>query len=165
LKANNKVPKAHQTKVVSFKTKVTAIFSQLDIPISIYAATEKDIFRKPRTGMWAELLEDYDISQGDVDLEHSIFVGDAGGREMIGSKPKDFSCSDRYLSCSFRASSILKPFIGTLPRMLVSYSTHPKSTSSKNCLGHLCNLLIRPVTYHLKLKVGDSVHNLKTMPY
>ena len=115
MKANNKVPKAHQTKVVSFKTKVTAIFSQLDIPISIYAATEKDIFRKPRTGMWAELLEDYDISQGDVDLEHSIFVGDAGGREASATKPKDFSCSDRYFSSSFCAYITLTLSLGILP--------------------------------------------------
>jgi bifunctional polynucleotide phosphatase/kinase len=72
------------------------VFNQLDIPISIYAATEKDTYRKPRTGMWSELLEDYDIhSPGDVDLENSIFVGDAGGRNAGNGKPKDFSCSDR----------------------------------------------------------------------
>jgi len=104
LKPDNKGPKAHQTKIVSFKTKVTAILNQLDIPISIYAATGKDIYRKPRTGMWVELCHDYDISPGDLDLEHSIFVGDAGGREASGAKPKDFSCSDRYLSCGSYAS-------------------------------------------------------------
>lgn len=47
--------------------------------------------------MWKELLEDYGIhSSGDVDLENSIFVGDAGGRIAHGGTPKDFSCSDRY---------------------------------------------------------------------
>jgi bifunctional polynucleotide phosphatase/kinase len=72
------------------------VFNQLDFPISIYAATEKDIFRKPRIGMWTELLDDCDISPGDLDLPNSIFVGDAGGRLASGGKPKDFSCSDRY---------------------------------------------------------------------
>ena len=94
LKADSKAPKS---KLGSFKSKVSAVFNQLDIPISIYAATEKDIYRKPRTGMWSELLEDFDIHlSGDVDLENSLFVGDAGGRNASNGKPKDFSCSDRY---------------------------------------------------------------------
>jgi bifunctional polynucleotide phosphatase/kinase len=105
LKPDTKAPKSQQTKHAAFKSKVSAVFGLLDIPISIYAATEKDIFRKPRTGMWKELLEDYDIHlPGDLDLEQSIFVGDAGGRQVGGGKPKDFSCSDRYgatLSPSF----------------------------------------------------------------
>lgn len=95
--ANSKAPKAnHTTKLASFKVKVSTVFNQLDIPISIYAATAKDVYRKPRTGMWKELLEDYDVhTPGDLDLENSIFVGDAGGRIAHGGKPKDFSCSDR----------------------------------------------------------------------
>jgi bifunctional polynucleotide phosphatase/kinase len=94
LKSDTKAPKS---KLGSFKSKVSAVFSQLDIPISIYAATEKDMYRKPRTGMWSELLEDYDLHvPGDLDLENSIFVGDAGGRNAGEGKPKDFSCSDRY---------------------------------------------------------------------
>jgi len=75
---------------------VSAVFSQLDLPISIYAATEKDLYRKPRTGMWKELLEDHDISPGGIDLENSFFVGDAGGRIASIGLAKDFSSSDRY---------------------------------------------------------------------
>jgi bifunctional polynucleotide phosphatase/kinase len=95
----SKAPKAnHTSKLALFKTKVSTVFNQLDIPISIYAATEKDIYRKPRTGMWKELLEDYDIhTLGDLDLENSVFVGDAGGRIARGGIPKDFSCSDRQV--------------------------------------------------------------------
>jgi len=56
--------------------------------------------------MWSELLEDYDIGNpGDLDLEESIFVGDAGGRDAGGGKPKDFSCSDRY---DFNESTCVK---------------------------------------------------------
>jgi bifunctional polynucleotide phosphatase/kinase len=95
LSSEPKVPKA---RLKSFKTKVSAVLSQLNLPINIYAATGKDMFRKPRTGIWTELLEDYGIhSPGDVDLENSIFVGDAGGRHAVEGKPKDFSCSDRYI--------------------------------------------------------------------
>jgi bifunctional polynucleotide phosphatase/kinase len=103
----SKAPKAnHTTKLASFKTKVSMVLNQLDIPTSIYAATAKDIYRKPRTGMWKELLEDYDIhTPGDIDLENSIFVGDAGGRLARGGKPKDFSCSDRQVSKILLGSS------------------------------------------------------------
>lgn len=91
-----KAPKAHLSKAENFKTKVSAVFSQLDIPISIYAATEKDNYRKPRTGMWTEILEDYEISPADLDFENSVFVGDAAGRQATQKQAKDFSCSDRY---------------------------------------------------------------------
>jgi bifunctional polynucleotide phosphatase/kinase len=97
LKPDSKGPKAHQLRLGAFKSKVSAVFTQLDIPIRIYASTEKDIYRKPRTGMWSELIEDYDIHPPhDLDLANSIFVGDAGGRDASHGKPKDFSSSDRY---------------------------------------------------------------------
>jgi len=96
IKPDSKGPKNTGSKLVAFKTKVSAVLNQLNIPVSVYAATEKDLYRKPRTGMWSELLEDYDIHlPGELDLENSIFVGDAGGRIAEGGKPKDFSCSDR----------------------------------------------------------------------
>ncbi|KAI9643401.1 DNA kinase/phosphatase Pnk1 [Ciborinia camelliae] len=89
-------PKSPKVRLAEFKTKVSAVFNHLDIPVSIYAATEKDIYRKPRTGMWKELLEDYDIHlPGDLDLQESIFVGDAAGRHASTGQSKDFSCSDR----------------------------------------------------------------------
>ncbi|EON95684.1 putative bifunctional polynucleotide phosphatase kinase protein [Phaeoacremonium minimum UCRPA7] len=97
---NAKGPKKSiQDRLSSFKQKVSAVLSQLDIPLTLYAATGKDGFRKPRTGMWKEVCEDYGLTQEDVDTSKSIFVGDAGGRkaQLKGATavPKDFSCSDR----------------------------------------------------------------------
>jgi bifunctional polynucleotide phosphatase/kinase len=89
-------PKGSGKWLNTFKDKASAALNQLDMPLSIYAATEKDIYRKPRMGMWTELLDDYKLSPDDLDLEHSIFVGDAAGRHAEAGKPKDFSCSDRY---------------------------------------------------------------------
>jgi bifunctional polynucleotide phosphatase/kinase len=96
LKGNAKAPAAHKARVPGFKGKVVSVFNQLNMPISVYAATEKDIFRKPRPGMWREVLKDNGISDPvDVDLGESFFVGDAGGR-IAGPKFKsDFSSSDR----------------------------------------------------------------------
>lgn len=79
---------------MNFKAKVSAVFKHLDLPITLYAATEKDLNRKPRTGMWDQFLKDYGV---DVDLDSSFFVGDAGGRaeDKAAKVRKDHSCSDR----------------------------------------------------------------------
>jgi bifunctional polynucleotide phosphatase/kinase len=87
---------------------VSAVFNQLDLPISIYAATGKDLYRKPRTGMWKELLQDYDLSvPNNVDLDNSFFVGDAGGRVAGVGLVKDFSSSDRYFKDHMPYSGIM----------------------------------------------------------
>ncbi|EOD43545.1 putative dna kinase phosphatase pnk1 protein [Neofusicoccum parvum UCRNP2] len=98
LKSNNsKAPKADLKRLSDFKAKATSILTQLDLPICIYAATAKDEFRKPRTGMWRQLLDDRGLGDapGTVDLEKSMFVGDAAGRSGSTTATKDFSCSDR----------------------------------------------------------------------
>ncbi|KAH7003060.1 polynucleotide kinase 3 phosphatase-domain-containing protein [Fusarium venenatum] len=102
--AKHKGPKGNAQKRVSeFKQKCSAVLNSLNLPTCVYAATEHDIYRKPRIGMWKELCDDYDIPETEVDLENSVFVGDAGGRTAgVGKGPdgvaamaKDFSCSDR----------------------------------------------------------------------
>ncbi|KAG5914869.1 hypothetical protein E4U42_000273 [Claviceps africana] len=89
-------------RATTFKEKCEDVLEELDIPTSVYAATENDIFRKPRTGIWAEVCDDYDVSQDQVDLKKSFFVGDAAGRLAGANGPNgnglteaDFSSSDR----------------------------------------------------------------------
>ncbi|KAK1765385.1 polynucleotide kinase 3 phosphatase [Phialemonium atrogriseum] len=99
----SKAPKnLGKNRVASFRQKCSSVLAQLDLPLTLYAATAKDIYRKPRTGMWKEMCDDYDLREEDIDLENSIFVGDAGGRmaQLKGAAavPKDFSCSDRNLA-------------------------------------------------------------------
>lgn len=102
LKPDPKTVKSDQKRLADFKGKVAAVLSQLDLPITVYAATARDEYRKPRVGMWRELLEDHDLEGADtVDLERSTFVGDAGGREAVaGVTVKDHSCVDRYAAAS-----------------------------------------------------------------
>ena len=96
LKSDPKTVKSDQKRLSEFKAKVTSVLSQIDFPVTIYAATSRDKFRKPRTGMWLELLEDYDLDIGEgPDLKNSIFIGDAAGRPAVDGVKQDHSSSDR----------------------------------------------------------------------
>lgn len=99
LKSDPKSVKSDMKRLADFKGKVSAVLTQLELPISVYAATSRDQYRKPRTGMWQELLDDHDLENEDsVDLSNSFFVGDAGGREATASGAvKDHSCVDRLV--------------------------------------------------------------------
>lgn len=91
-----KTIKGDLKRVKVFKEKVSTVLQQLNLPISLYAATTRDKFRKPRMGMWEEMLEDYDLDLGHtIDLDGSFFVGDAGGRQGVDGSVADHSCSDR----------------------------------------------------------------------
>ncbi|KAF8710905.1 PNK3P protein, partial [Rhizoctonia solani] len=65
-----------------------------DIPFRIFAAKEKDGFRKPMLGMWDALVEEFKKENVVIDKSASYFVGDAAGR----TKPKDHSAVDRKLA-------------------------------------------------------------------
>lgn len=107
LHIDSKAPKNGTKSLSNFKGKVAAVFKSLELPMSIYAATERDIYRKPRTGMWEQLLMDYGLTdQGDIDHESSFFIGDAGGRaeDKAAGMKKDHSCSDRDLAANIGIS-------------------------------------------------------------
>ena len=96
LKEGTKVVQKDAASLANLKSQVAAVFRQLDIPFSIYAATMQDNYRKPRTGMWQAMLEDYDLDgEEKVDLKESFYVGDAAGRAKTDSRRKDHACSDR----------------------------------------------------------------------
>lgn len=96
LKENAKTLPKDTVSLANFKAEITAILCQLDLPVSVYAATEQDKYRKPRVGMWQEMLEDYDLEgDGSIDLQQSFYVGDAAGRAKTGKRRKDHACSDR----------------------------------------------------------------------
>ncbi|KAJ8109817.1 hypothetical protein OPT61_g7175 [Boeremia exigua] len=80
LKSDPKTIKSDQKRLADFKSKVSTVLGQLDLPITVYAATGRDEYRKPR--------------------DH-FFVGDAGGREAVaGISPKDHSCVDRNFAAN-----------------------------------------------------------------
>ncbi len=75
------------------------VAKKMDIPMTLFASTRKNIDRKPFPGMWTFACEHLHVDSSllmNSDLK-SFFVGDAAGRpkEWQAGRPKDFSCSDR----------------------------------------------------------------------
>ncbi|CAD6571469.1 MAG: hypothetical protein ASARMPREDX12_004546 [Alectoria sarmentosa] len=96
LRNDPKTIKSDQRSLANFKTKVISVFSHFDFPILLLAATARDCYRKPRIGIWKELLEDLDLDEGNgPDFQSSFFVGDAGGRAARMKAKADHACSDR----------------------------------------------------------------------
>ncbi|KAL6251359.1 DNA kinase/phosphatase Pnk1 [Rhinocladiella similis] len=101
LKDNSKSLQRDTASLNNLKQQVGSIFRQLDFPISIYAATDQDRYRKPRVGMWELMLEDYDLlAEGAVDMANSFYIGDAAGREKTDKRRKDHATSDRDLAAN-----------------------------------------------------------------
>jgi DNA 3'-phosphatase len=141
LKPDPKTVKSDQKRLADFKGKVSAVVSQLDLPVTVYAATGRDEYRKPRVGMWRELLDDHDLDiMETVDLESSFFVGDAGGREAVaGITGKDHSCVDRYAALSKACSKGVhraKDSLGISLPTSAFYSTHQRNTSWNSRFSH-----------------------------
>ncbi|KAI8987800.1 polynucleotide kinase 3 phosphatase-domain-containing protein [Mycotypha africana] len=84
-----------EKKIKSFKTKIEAILNQIEPPILLLAAMEKDRYRKPMTGMWDWLMKNN--SNLEVNKSQCFYVGDAAGRGdgWKLKRKKDHSCSDR----------------------------------------------------------------------
>lgn len=78
-----------EKRFTDWKSKIAVICKQLDVPMNIYAATEKDQYRKPRTGMFEHFIKDLGDAAIHFDLSSSVYVGDAAGR------PNDHSAGDR----------------------------------------------------------------------
>lgn len=119
-------------RVAEYKQKCAAILADLDLPVTLYAATGNDRFRKPRPGMWEEMTKDLKRHVGAssdsedkkkvIDLTSSFFIGDAAGRPatVVNGKnvAKDFSCSDRNLAANVgvRFETPEEYFLGEAPR-------------------------------------------------
>lgn len=87
-------PMAILTVAMADKTKLPA-----GVPIRIVAALSKtDKYRKPNSGMF-DLVRDLYRTKGlEVDMDKSVYVGDAAGRMALGSRKKDHGDTDFKLA-------------------------------------------------------------------
>lgn len=80
-------------RIDSFKQKISAILTEVDVPIQVFISLGKTIYRKPVTGMWTCLIREKNGSIP-VDITDSFFVGDAAGRKRPDGKAADHSNAD-----------------------------------------------------------------------
>ncbi|KAG0706419.1 polynucleotide kinase 3 phosphatase-domain-containing protein [Suillus ampliporus] len=79
-----------QQQLEGWKKKIPLISAALpSVPFRLFAASAKDGFRKPMTGMWDELERIFAADGIQIDKDASFFVGDAAGRT------NDFASTDR----------------------------------------------------------------------
>ena len=90
------------TERAAFESKIDSVISKIGIsgkcPVICLFATARDQYRKPCTGMWKIIKEDFlDKSGCIIDIERSFFVGDAAGRlaSWKPGKSADWSSVDR----------------------------------------------------------------------
>ncbi|KAL1745447.1 polynucleotide kinase 3 phosphatase-domain-containing protein [Schizophyllum fasciatum] len=80
----------------TWKEKMTTLaFALPKVPFRLFAATEKDGYRKPMIGMWNELERIYAAEGITINKSESFYVGDAAGRVYGKDKPPDFAGTDR----------------------------------------------------------------------
>ncbi|KAJ1642956.1 DNA kinase/phosphatase Pnk1, partial [Dispira simplex] len=79
-----------------FADKIEKVAQVIQVPFQLLAATDYDLYRKPRGAMW-HFFEWYLNDHITIDLGTSYYVGDAAGRPdgWQSGKPKDFSDTDR----------------------------------------------------------------------
>ncbi|CAK9785310.1 unnamed protein product [Cutaneotrichosporon oleaginosum] len=83
----------HGRMLRDWKDKIRMIAHEIDdVPIRVFAALDRDKYRKPNIGMLEYLLRMYAERGWEVDLKQSFFVGDAAGRAG------DHSSDDRNMA-------------------------------------------------------------------
>lgn len=88
-----------KTEINDLMKKIENVVAKLQVPVQVFIATHEGRYRKPMTGMWENLQNQYNGGVS-IDLASSFYVGDAAGRQVnwAPKKKKDFSCSDRLFA-------------------------------------------------------------------
>lgn len=135
---SRKKQKEFKLKIENIQRKVLPIYfsevllistlSQLGIPLTLYAATREDNYRKPCIGMWKDLL--LRLNHAAINLEKSFFIGDAAGRPpgWKQGKKADHSDVDRKFGQNLGIQFFTpeQHFLGADPEPFVTSSFQPR---------------------------------------
>ncbi|XAO22135.1 polynucleotide kinase 3'-phosphatase [Cryptococcus bacillisporus CA1280] len=113
-----------------------------NVPLRILAATEQNnVYRKPNIGMFQAITEIYRNRGLEIDMEKSIFVGDAAGRSAKGSRKKDHGNTDYKfaINVGLRFVTPEEYFLGhprpSFPEPPIGF--RPRDLGSLNALPHI----------------------------
>ena len=127
----------NEARIQMFKDKVEKILKQLDIPIMLFAAIEKDVYRKPNDGIMRHHIVPVLQSLNVHHIMAVTYVGDAAGRHG------DFSGSDRkwlynvklYLQSNLSPAKLLfsgKAYFKTPEQMFLNGNPEPFAPNAIN---------------------------------
>lgn len=127
-----------RTDLNELQYKFCRITEEIGCPVQVYILTGYNHFRKPNTAVW-ELMHDQLNGGIKVDLDKSLYVGDAAGRDKDWSpgKPKDFSCDDRKFGTNVGVSFSTPEefFLGEAKCTSFNWRTIDPSHLLANCEG------------------------------
>ncbi|KAG9038000.1 hypothetical protein FRB95_003393 [Tulasnella sp. JGI-2019a] len=110
-----------------FVNKIPLIAAQLpSVPFRLFAATDKDQYRKPMIGTWYELQRIFREDGVEIDYQSSIYVGDAAGRSG------DHSICDRLyaMNIGIPFQTPEEFFFGKKPKNFKMKGFHPSDIAT-----------------------------------
>lgn len=129
---NQAALKSDQVRNKEFKFKIESIFKSLGVPFQLFAATTRNVYRKPIPGMF-DVLCNIKNEGVKINISESIYVGDAAGREKnwAPKKNKDHSIADRLfaLNIGFKFYTPEEYFLGARSVPFLMPKFDPRSVS------------------------------------
>lgn len=88
-----------QSTITVICNRIKQLAELIGVPLQVFISSGGpiDSYRKPYGGMFVLMISRCNGGL-QVDMSKSIFVGDMAGRDQIGSRPKDRSCSDHQFA-------------------------------------------------------------------
>lgn len=120
------------------------------VPIRIIAALSRsDVYRKPNSGMFDLVNALYKSKGLEIDMEKSIYVGDAAGRMSVGTRKKDHGDTDYKLALNVGLKFVT-------PEVSSSFTVIPVKCSERS----FCGMLTCRSTSYTSLSRSSLVHQL-----
>ncbi|OWR48194.1 Bifunctional polynucleotide phosphatase/kinase [Danaus plexippus plexippus] len=145
-----------RVRIDDFKKKIEGLVQKLNVPVQVYLATGKGIYRKPMTGMWKILSE-----------KLLVLVGYPGSGKSFVAKLIEQKSGSRYVTvcrdvlgtwqkCASEASKLLQQ-----GKSVIVDSTNPDTESRSRWTSIAKNLNVQCRCARMMTTKAHSLHNNK----
>nr|XP_032517308.1 bifunctional polynucleotide phosphatase/kinase-like [Danaus plexippus plexippus] len=162
-----------RVRIDDFKKKIEGLVQKLNVPVQVYLATGKGIYRKPMTGMWKILSEKvflHSIFNEDLisdEKELLVLVGYPGSGKSFVAKLIEQKSGSRYVTvcrdvlgtwqkCASEASKLLQQ-----GKSVIVDSTNPDTESRSRWTSIAKNLNVQCRCARMMTTKAHSLHNNK----